>query len=219
MRLRRGKARATGGVPSEALSAQDEALRAGDGLLWRRVLRRVDLVHAAGQDGDRPGGEGGLVGGGIDPARQAGGDREACGAQAWRPDRRRTAGRRARPRGRPRWRGSADGARRSRQWRTGPAAHPAGRPARRDRAHRRPRRSARPWLARAVPRGRWWPSETVARWRRRRGRSRNAPAPRGRSRGRRASCGPASAGRGVRQAEGRDRAGRPNMPLTVREHS
>ena len=75
MRLRRGKARAIGGVPSGASLSSRPAV--GDRRVQARVLRRVDLVDAAGQHGDRAGGQGGLMGGGVDAARQAGGDDEA----------------------------------------------------------------------------------------------------------------------------------------------
>ena len=69
MRLRRGKWRACGAWPS-GISETTAPSRAQP-LVERLVFRRIDDVGAAGEHGDRAGGERALMGGGIDAARHA----------------------------------------------------------------------------------------------------------------------------------------------------
>ena len=106
MRLRRGKSRARGSQPI-GISLRWAPPRGEDALGEAGVLRRVEVVEAAGEDGDRAGRERRLVGGGVDAAGEAGGDDEAGLAEAARRSAWRTCGRRSRRCASRRWRRSA----------------------------------------------------------------------------------------------------------------
>ena len=60
-----------------ALLAGQDQPALGDGVIKFLILGRIDHVDPVGQDGDRPGLEGGFVGGGVEAARQPRDDDEA----------------------------------------------------------------------------------------------------------------------------------------------
>ena len=133
MRLRRGKSCGRGAWPngiSESLRPRAAISAASAG-----VLRRIDLVDAAGLHGDGAGGERGAVGGGVDAAGEAGGDHEAvCAEVGGEPrghaaaERRGVAGadqRHRRPRGERRRRRAPRGRAAGRRWWRAAADSPA----------------------------------------------------------------------------------------------
>jgi hypothetical protein len=74
--LRRGKSRARGSHASG-----DQSAVGRDGLGELGVFRRIDAIKASRQHREGTGGEARPVGGGVDPAREARGDREARAAE------------------------------------------------------------------------------------------------------------------------------------------
>ena len=78
-RLRRGKWRGSGAMPSGI--SETSAPSRFDLVIEALVLGRIDDVDAAGDDCHRAGVDGALVGGVIDPARQARNDHESAAAE------------------------------------------------------------------------------------------------------------------------------------------
>ena len=75
-----GATRQLGALLARVLRAGDVVALSGPLGVGKTALTRA-ILHAAGHHGDGTGGQGGLVGGGIDPARQAGGHEKARRAQ------------------------------------------------------------------------------------------------------------------------------------------